>query len=113
MTTHGQQRCDASREIGADLDVSKATLHANAGGAWIRGSFKGHRFDALVFRNHAANPDYEIADSRISKLWVERMSDRVTVYHWDRGLIVEPATEMAGVVVGLLTAGLAEMIYAD
>jgi hypothetical protein len=73
----------------------------------------GHRFDALVFPEHAENPDYEIDDSRISKLWVQRIEDRATVFNWDRGADIDAATPVAAKIVGLLSAGLAEFIYGE
>jgi hypothetical protein len=82
----------------------------NAGGSWVRGTIGGHRFNALIFPEHAENPEWELDDSRISKLWVQRISDRATVYNWDRGADVQPANEMAGQIVDLLAGGLAEMV---
>lgn len=104
---------DAS-EVLDTLEIKKVQRRTIAGGAWVVGTIAGHRFDALVFPEPAENRDWEVGgDSRISKLWVARTSDRATVYNWDRGADVEPATEMAGVIVDLLAAGLAETIYAD
>ena len=104
---------DAS-EVLDTLEIKKVQRRTAAGGAWVRGTIAGHRFEALVFPEPATNREWEVGgDSRISKLWVERISDRTTVYNWDRGADVEPATEMAGVIVDLLAAGLAETIYAD
>ena len=67
----------------------------------------GHRFDALVFPEHAENPDWELGQSRISKLWVQRLSDKKTVFHWDRGMDVPAVDQMASAVVDFLAAGLA------
>jgi hypothetical protein len=53
----------------------------------------GHRFDALVFPEHAANPVWEIGDSRLSKLFIQRLADRQTVFNWDRGADV-PAADL-------------------
>ena len=102
---------DAS-EVLDTLVIKKVQRRTSAGGAWVRGTIAGHRFDALVFPEPATNREWEVGgDSRISKLWVERISDRATVYNWDRGADVEPATEMAGVIVDLLAAGLADAIW--
>lgn len=114
MTTNAKTNdgIDAS-EVLDTLEIKKVQRRTSAGGAWVRGTIAGHRFDALVFPEPATNREWEVGgDSRISKLWVERMSDRATVYNCDRGADVEPATEMAGVIVDLLAAGLAETIYA-
>ena len=104
---------DAS-EVLDTLEIKKVQRRTSAGGAWVVATIAGHRFDALVFPEPATNREWEVGgDSRISKLWIERISDRATVYNWDRGADVEPTTEMAGVIVDLLAAGLAETIYAD
>ena len=102
---------DAS-EVLDTLVIKKVQRRTSAGGAWVVGTIAGHRFDALVFPEPATNREWEVGgDSRISKLWVQRISDKVTVYNWDRGADVEPATELAGVIVDLLAAGLAEHIW--
>ena len=102
---------DAS-EVLDTLVIKKVQRRTSAGGAWVSGTIAGHRFEALVFPEPATNREWEVdGDSRISKLWVQRISDKATVYNWDRGADVEPATELAGVIVGLLAAGLAEHIW--
>jgi hypothetical protein len=92
------------------LRITKVERRSSAGGAWVRGTIAGHRFSALVFPEHADNPEWEIDDSRISKLWVKRISDRATVYNWDRGADVQSASEMAARIVDLLAGGLAEVV---
>lgn len=78
----------------------------------MTGTIAGHRFEALVFPEPATNREWEVGgDSRISKLWVQRISDQTQVYNWDRGADIEPTTELAGVIVGLLAAGLADHIW--
>ena len=102
---------DAS-EVLDTLVIKKVQRRTSAGGAWVSGTIAGHRFEALVFPEPATNREWEVGgDSRISKLWVQRISDKATVYNWDRGADVEPATELAGVIVNLLAAGLAETIF--
>ena len=65
------------------------------GGTWVKGRAAGMKFEALVFREHADDPSFEIERSRISKLWITdvavpgRFGD-ATVYHWDRGLDTPP-----------------------
>src|SRR4051794_22452535 len=72
-------------EIGNDLRITKRTRRGAGSGTWVGGRLNGHRFDALIFPEHADNPDWEIGDSRISKLWIARLTDGKTVFHWDRG----------------------------
>ena len=96
------------------LTIHKLQPRSVGGGAWVVGTIAGHRFEALVFPEPAENRDWEVGgDSRISKLWLQRMSDGATVYSWDRGADIEPTNEMAGVIVGLLAAGLAETIFGN
>jgi len=99
-------------DLGHDLQITKPTRRVSGGGTWVCGTILGHRFEALVFPEHAENPDYEIGDSRISKLWLQRIDDRTTVYNWDRGLDVS-ADWIAAAIVDFLAAGLAEHTYGN
>ena len=94
------------------LKIHKLQRRSVGGGAWVVGTIAGHRFEALVFPEAAESLEWEVAgDSRISKLWLQRMGDGATVYNWDRGADIEPTNEHAGVIVGLLATGLAETIF--
>lgn len=95
------------------LKITKVQRRTSVGGTWVQGTIGEHRFDALVFPEHADQPDYELDDSRISKLWVRRSSDRATVANFDRGWDVRPTTPIAGQIVDLLAAGLAETQYVN
>jgi hypothetical protein len=99
-------------DIADDLTFTKIERRTSAGGAWAVGTVAGHRFDALVFPEHAENPDYEIGDSRISKLWLKRLANDRTVFNWDRGMDVPAADRAAKAVVDFLCAGLAEAVFA-
>src|SRR3990172_9967146 len=98
-------------EIGDDLEILKTARRAAGAGTWVIGRLNGHRFDALVLPAHAENPDYELGDSRISKLWVQRESDKTTVVNFDRGWDVRPVDATAQAIVDFLAAGLAEHTY--
>ncbi len=98
-------------DLGLDLKLTSATRRHTVGGTWVSGTIHGHRFDALVFPEHAENPEYEIGDSRISKLWLQRLADKVTVYNWDRGQDIPAADRIAAAIVDFLCAGLAEHTY--
>jgi hypothetical protein len=111
--TNNQQTNSDAFAIGDDLRITKIQRRTSAGGAWVRGVIAGHRFDCLVFSEHAESPDYELGDSRISKIWVQRLSDKTTVVNFDRGWDVRPTTKKAQAIVDLLAAGLAETIYDD
>jgi hypothetical protein len=96
---------------GDDLTITRVERQKHGGtGTWVQGTLAGHRFDALVFAEHAENSDWELGDSRISKLWIKRLADGQTVFDWDRGLDVPHADELAGAVVDFLAAGLADHI---
>lgn len=107
MTSHDEI------DLGADLEITKVTRQAAGSGTWVCGTLHGHRFSALVFPAHAENPEYEWEDSRISKLWVQRLADRRTTFNWDRGLDVPAADATTQSIVGFLAAGLADYVYAE
>jgi hypothetical protein len=107
MTTNETPNLD----IGDDLAITKITRRAAGTGTWVCGRLNGHRFDALVFPEHAENPEWELQDSRISKLWVQRLADHRTVFNWDRGPDVPAADETAQTNVEFLVAGIADHVY--
>ena len=71
-------------DLGDDLVITKTTRRNSGGGTWVDGTLAGHRFQALVFPQHAESPEYEMDDSRISKLWLQDISDRTMVANFDR-----------------------------
>lgn len=97
--------------FGDDLTFTRQTARDGVGGTWVIGLVAGHRFQALVFAGHADDPTWELGDSRISKLWVQRRADRAVVFHFDRGLDVPAQDVTARAVVDFLTAGLAEHVF--
>lgn len=102
-----------SSELLDTLKITKIERRTSAGGAWVRGTIGGHRFDALVFPEHATVPEYELDDSRISKLSLQRISDNQFVANFDRGWDTRPTTPVAEQIVDLLAAGLADHIYSE
>ena len=102
---------DQHDDVSYDLEITKITRQAAGSGTWVIGRICGHRFDALVFAEHAINPEWELGESRISKLWVQRLADKRTVFNWDRGADVPAATEVAQAIVDFLAEGLADRIY--
>ncbi len=98
--------------FGSDLTFTRQPPRFGVGGVWVIGLVAGHRFQALVFENHAENPDYELGASRISKLWVQRVCDRAVVFNWDRGPDVPAHDPVARAVVRFLTAELADRVFA-
>ena len=100
-------------DLGHDLDITKTTRRAAGAGTWVSGTLMGHCFEALVFPEHAENPDYEIGDSRISKLWIRRSADKREVFNWDRGADIEAADDTTRQIVSFLAEGLADFVYAE
>ena len=98
-------------DIGDDLQITKTTRRAAGAGTWVIGTIAGYKFNALVFPEHADCPDYELGDSRISKIWLQRLSDKTCVANFDRGWDIHPSTKIATVIVDFLAAGLAEHTY--
>jgi hypothetical protein len=98
-------------EIGDDLVVARKTRRLSAAGTWVTGTLNGHRFSALVFSEHAECPDYELGDSRISKLWLQSLADHRVVANFDRGWDIRPTTKIATAIVDFLAAGLADHVY--
>lgn len=98
-------------DLGDDLEITKITRRDSGGGTWVIGTIAGHRFEALVFPEHAECPDYELGDSRISKLWLQRIADKTTVANFDRGWDHRPANTIAAAIVDFLAAGLADFAY--
>lgn len=99
-------------DLGHDLRIAKLE-HRQVGGTWIGGTIAGHRFEALVFPEHAESEEYEIGRSRISKLWLQRLADKAVVFNWDRGLDLDATTDLAKAIVDFLAAGIADIAYAE
>jgi hypothetical protein len=98
-------------DFGDDLTFQHLAGRPVASGAWVAGRVAGHAFEALVFRGHTDNPEWELGQSRISKLWVQRLADHKVVFHWDRGSDVPADDAQAAQVVDFLAAGLAEHAF--
>lgn len=98
-------------DLGFDLQITRTVPRASGGGTWVYGTLHEHRFEALVFPEPAENTEYEIDDSCISKLWIQRMADKRTVFNWDRGMDIAADNRIVQAIVDFLTAGLAEITY--
>jgi len=95
-----------------DLEITKTAGRQSVGGVWVTGLVnERYRFDALVFAEHAESEDYELAGSRISKLWIRDKQARKTVFNFDRGLDVPAADADTQAVVDFLCEGLADLIH--
>lgn len=97
-------------ELGDDFNLVKLEKR-DISGSWAAGTIAGYWFDALVFPAHAERQSYELGDSRISKLWLQRLSDKKTVFNWDRGQDQPAADSEVQAVIDFLCAGLADYVY--
>ena len=98
-------------DLADSLQITKTERREDIGGTWVNGTIGGHRFQALVFEDHAVSEEYELEDSRISKLWLRRETDRQVVANFDRGWDLEPTTDIAQAIVDFLAAGIAEHTF--
>jgi hypothetical protein len=100
-------------DITHDFLLTQIEQRDQVSGTWVKGNLAGYRFSALVFDQHVSNRDWELGESQISKLSIQRNQDHKVVYNWDRGLDI-PATE-PGVqtIVDSLTEGLKDCVNCE
>ena len=98
-------------DLADSLTFTTISRRDSGAGAWVSGRIAGHRFEALVFPEHAESEEYELGTSKISKLWIQRLADQKTVLNFDRGWDVQPTDDLAGRIADFLAAGLAEHVY--
>ena len=107
----------ADEVLDFELEIKRINHRTCSGGTWVSGSVGKkleYRFEALVFPEHADNPEWEVnGDSRISKLWISRYSNKETNYNWDRGLDIPATSKTVERVIDFLSAGLASLIHDD
>lgn len=101
-----------TQEIGDDIVIKKIRRRP-APGKWVNGTIAGHAFSALVFSEHAEVAEYELNQSRISKLWIKRLADQTVVYSWDRGLGTPAENNTVEAIIDFLCDGLAEYVYGE
>ena len=96
-----------------DLTITKiSNRDRGSGGSWVQGKINDdYRFDALVFSEHAEHESYELGRSKISKLWIQRLADKKTMFNFDRGLDVPAAKVEVQVVVDFLCEGLSDLVF--
>lgn len=111
MSTNKRRATNDPAKILDTLKLTRIERRTSAGGAWVSGTIAGHRFEALVFPEHAESESYELADSRISKLWLSEVATQREIANFDRGWDLLPTTPAAKAIVDLLAAGLAETVW--
>ena len=103
---------DHNNDIDLDLAITKIEQRTIGGGAWVIGTINDqYKFNALVFPEHAECESYELGQSKISKLWIQRTADRTTLFNFDRGLDVSAANTEIQVIVDFLCVGLADLVF--
>ena len=115
-TIHQPKHGDAKMtQHDLDLTITKISNRSrNAGGAWVQGKINDeYRFDALVFADHAESESYELNQSKISKLWIQRLADKKTMFNFDRGLDVRAVNTETQVVVDFLCEGLSDLVFGE
>lgn len=99
-------------EILGSLTISKIEGR-EIGGRWVTGHIAGHKFQALVFPEHAEKKSYEMSKSKISKFWLKHKITDTVVANFDRGWDTKPTTDLAVIITDLLAAGLADTIFTE
>jgi hypothetical protein len=109
---------DYRDEIGGDAEVRlmtqqnwpfENTICGLASGAEINDFDEDD--EALVFAEHAESEEYELGRTKISKLWIQEIKTKKTLFNFDRGLDVPAATTEIQVVVDFLGCGLADLVW--
>ncbi len=95
-----------------DLQITKTRGRRSKGGAWVIGAVNTrYRFDALVLADHADSDQYELDQSRISRLTVIDAETLEMVFNFDRGSDIPAANAETQAVVEFLCERLANVIY--
>ena len=113
MNDNEQRRIIKPEFIELDLVITRMQKrNTSADGTWVSGKVNNeYQFQALVFAEHAEVETYELGRSKISKLWILRLADNVTVFNFDRGLDVTSDDPTTQVIADFLCAGLADLVY--
>jgi hypothetical protein len=106
---------NAMTECDFDLTITRITQRdASVSGTWVQGKINNeYRFEALVFADHAESEAYELGRSKISKLWIQRLADRKTMFNFDRGLDEPAASPETQVMVDFLSEGLSDFVLGE
>ncbi len=99
-------------ELGDDLRITKKTRQAAGAGTWAAGRSRDTASTPWCSPSTPTTPSGKSARAASRKLWVQRIADKRTVYHWDRGENSPALTGEATAIVDFLCAGLAEHVYA-
>lgn len=101
---------EISEEIQDAIKIT-STQKSLRGGIWVDAQCLGYRIQALVFSHHADDPSTELGHSRITKFWVQRISNREEVYNWDRGLDKTATAPDVEAIVDTISDCLADFLF--
>ena len=99
---------DSFLEILESFQITRNNRDRHCGGRWVTGTIAHHKFEALIFHEHAECESYELDRSRISKLCIQQIWDRKIVASFCRGWDLRPTTPEAQIILDILVEGLAE-----
>jgi len=68
-------------DLGHDLEITKTTRRASGSGTWISWTLSGHRFEALVFPEHADNPNGRSATAASRSSGFSGLADKREVFN--------------------------------
>src|SRR5262245_26790975 len=83
-----------------DLHITEVTKTPNDKGRWVSGTIDGHLFS--VFFDGQVIPDWQMNNTRMSRLWLHRLADNQTVFRWHYGQCLPAADDRAKAVVDFL-----------
>lgn len=99
-------------ELRREVQVLQFHRRLTVGGAWVGGIVAGHRFQALVFAAPPVVPEWDVRPPAcISKLWLQRIADKTTVFNWDRGRDIPAASDEVEGIIDALAATLPEQTW--
>lgn len=96
---------DDDFDLSYDFETTKTTRRAAGNGPWVCSRLHGYRFEALVFPEHAEDREWELDESKISRLFIQRLVDRQIVFSWDKGPDVPAADETVAAIIDFLAIG--------
>jgi hypothetical protein len=96
--------------IRGDIILTSPTPKPGSGD-WVQGRIGAFRFTAKVYPEHAVQANFEIGQSRISKLELRRLDTNAIAYAWDRGLDRAAVDAAAQQAVDRLAAHLANHCF--
>lgn len=102
-----------ANDIGFDFEIDRIDRSRPDGAVRVDGSTAGYRFNALLHRDHADLPEWELGRSRIAKLWIRRIDTKTVTFNFDRGMDIDARDQTTAEIVSFLAEGLANLVFGD